>query len=44
MAGKDHVVAGSAKNRAQVAAAKVLPDKVTASMHGAMAKPGSGNR
>jgi len=42
MAGKDHVVAGSVKNRAQVAAAKVMPDKTTATMHGAMSKPGSG--
>jgi short-subunit dehydrogenase len=42
MAGKDHVVAGSPKNRAQVAAAKVLPDTVIAAMHGAMSKPGSG--
>jgi short-subunit dehydrogenase len=41
MAGKDHVVAGSLKNKAQVAAAKVLPDTLTASMHAAMAKPGA---
>jgi short-subunit dehydrogenase len=43
MAAKDHVVAGSFKNRAQVAAARVLPDRTTAQMHGAMAKPGSGS-
>ena len=42
MKGKDHVVAGSPKNRAQVAAAKVLAEKVTAAMHGATSKPGSG--
>ena len=42
MAGKDHVVAGSPRNRLQVAAAKVLPDTLAASMHGAMSKPGSG--
>ena len=41
MAGKDHVVAGSAKNKAQVAAAKVLPDTLTAAVHGAMSRPGS---
>jgi hypothetical protein len=42
MAGEDHVVAGSTKNKAQVAAAKVLPQKVTASAHGAISKPCSG--
>jgi short-subunit dehydrogenase len=42
MAGKDHVVAGSARNKAQVAAAKVLPDTMAAAVHGAMSKPGSG--
>jgi short-subunit dehydrogenase len=42
MAGKDHVVAGSRKNKLQAAAAKVIPDKVSASVHGAMSKPGSG--
>jgi short-subunit dehydrogenase len=42
MAGKDHVIAGSAKNRAQTAAAKVLPDRATAALHGHLAAPGSG--
>jgi short-subunit dehydrogenase len=42
MAGKDHVVAGSNRNKAQVVAARVLPDAVAASMHGALSKPGSG--
>jgi short-subunit dehydrogenase len=42
MAGRDHVVAGSAKNRAQVAAAKVLPDKVVAAAHAPMTEPGKG--
>jgi short-subunit dehydrogenase len=42
MAGKDHVVAGSTKNRAQAAAAKVLPDKVAAAAHAPMSRPGSG--
>jgi short-subunit dehydrogenase len=44
MAGKDHVVAGSPRNKAQVAAAKILPDTVTASLHATMSKPGSGKR
>jgi short-subunit dehydrogenase len=39
--GKDHVVAGSLKNRAQVAAAKVLPDRTLAATHGKASKPGS---
>jgi short-subunit dehydrogenase len=43
MAGKDHVVAGSIKNRLQTAAAKVLPDTATAKMHGSMSAPGSGS-
>jgi len=43
MAGEDHVVAGSFKNKAQVAAAKVLPDSTTAKAHAAMGRPGSGD-
>jgi short-subunit dehydrogenase len=42
MAGKDHVVPGSLKNKAQTAAAKVLPDRAAAAMHGSMSKPRSG--
>jgi short-subunit dehydrogenase len=42
LAGKDHVVAGSAKNRLQTAAATLLPDTAVAKLHGAMAEPGSG--
>jgi short-subunit dehydrogenase len=41
--GKDHVVAGSFKNRIQATAAKVMPDHATASMHGKLSEPGSGN-
>jgi short-subunit dehydrogenase len=41
MAGKDHVVAGSFKNKAQVAAAKVLPDTALAAQHRKMSEPGS---
>jgi uncharacterized protein len=40
MAGKDHVVAGSLRNKLQAGLAKVLPQKVTAVVHGALAKPG----
>jgi short-subunit dehydrogenase len=42
MRGKDHVVAGSMKNKVQAAVAKVMPDKSSAALHGAMSKPGSG--
>jgi uncharacterized protein len=39
MAGKDHVVAGSSKNKAQVAAGRVLPEKAKAAMHAAQTRP-----
>jgi len=42
MKGKDHVVAGSWKNKLQVAASQVLADKAIARIQGPMAKPGSG--
>jgi hypothetical protein len=42
MAGKDHVIAGSFKNRAQVAAATVMPDRAVAAAHGKLSEPGSG--
>jgi short-subunit dehydrogenase len=42
MAGKEKVVAGSFKNRAQVAAGRFLPDSAKARMHRKMAEPGSG--
>jgi uncharacterized protein len=41
MAGKEKVVAGSFKNRAQVAAGRLLPDSAKAAMHRKMAEPGS---
>lgn len=44
MAGKDHVVAGSFKNKLQAAAGHVLPDPVVASMHRKQSEPGSANR
>ena len=39
MAGKHHVVAGSAKNAIQEATARVLPDPAKASLHAQMTKP-----
>ena len=39
MAGKDHVVAGGFKNKAQVAASGVLPESVKATMHGKLTQP-----
>ncbi len=41
MAGKDHVVAGSFKNKVQAAAGHVLPDPVVAGMHRRQSEPGS---
>jgi uncharacterized protein len=43
MKGKDHVVAGSVKNKAQAVANKVVPDTAKAEMHRKMAEPGSGS-
>jgi uncharacterized protein len=42
MAGKDHVVAGSPKNKAQVANSRILPDKAKAAMHAAQTRPRQG--
>jgi uncharacterized protein len=39
MAGKDRVIAGSAKNKAQVAGDKILPETARAAMHAAQTKP-----
>ena len=44
MSGKDHVVAGSFKNKLQVAAGYVLPDPLVARGHAGMAEPGSARR
>jgi len=41
MAGKDHVVAGSFKNKAQTLAANVLPDPAASAVHAGMTKPQS---
>ena len=44
MAGKDHVVAGSLKNRVQDALAQVLPEPAKAAAHAKQAEPGSGRK
>jgi short-subunit dehydrogenase len=44
MAGKDHVVAGSFKNRVQDALAQVLPEPAKAAAHAKQAEPGSGRK
>jgi hypothetical protein len=44
MAGKDHVVAGSFKNKIQAAAGHLLPDTVMAGMHRKESEPGSANQ
>jgi short-subunit dehydrogenase len=41
MKGKDHVVAGSAKNTVQAASGNVLPDPVVAAQHRRMSEPGT---
>jgi uncharacterized protein len=41
MAGKERVVGGALKNKAQVVASRVLPDSVKAEKHREMAEPGS---
>jgi short-subunit dehydrogenase len=41
MAGKDRVVGGGLKTKAQEAAGKAMPDKLKAAMHRQMAEPGS---
>jgi uncharacterized protein len=43
MAGKDKVVAGSARNKAQATAARVMPDEAKAAMHRRLSEPGSGS-
>ncbi|WP_422773647.1 SDR family NAD(P)-dependent oxidoreductase [Plantactinospora sp. WMMC1484] len=43
MKGRDHVVAGSVKNRVMAGASKLAPEAAKAEMHARMARPGSGN-
>jgi hypothetical protein len=42
LVGKDHVVAGSAKNKAQVGAGRVMPETAKAKMQASQTEPGSG--
>ena len=44
MAGKDHVVAGSFKNKMQAAAGHGLPDPLVAQMHRKQSEPGSATK
>jgi len=44
MAGKDHVVAGSVKNKFQAAAGYALPDPLVAKAHAGMSAPGSAEK
>jgi short-subunit dehydrogenase len=44
MADKDHVVAGSLKNKLQAAAGHVLPDPLVAKAHAGQSAPGSANK
>jgi short-subunit dehydrogenase len=44
MAGKDHVVAGSFKNKVEAAAGYALPDPLVAKAHAGMAAPGSAKK
>lgn len=44
MAGKDHVIAGSLKNKFQAAAGYALPDPLVAKAHAGMSAPGSANK
>jgi short-subunit dehydrogenase len=42
MSGKDHVVAGSLKNKLMTAAAKITPERGKAAAHARLSEPGSG--
>ena len=44
IAGKDHVVAGSFKNKVQAMAGHVLPDPVVANLHRQQSEPGSAKK
>lgn len=44
MAGKDYVVAGSMKNRVQVAASRVMPETAKAATQARQTEPGSGGQ
>jgi uncharacterized protein len=42
LAGKDHVIAGSSRNKAQVAGSRFLPEQARATLHAAQTKPKDG--
>ena len=44
MAGKDHIIAGSFKNKLQAAAGQTLPEPMVAKAHAGMSAPGSGKK
>jgi hypothetical protein len=44
MAGKDHVVAGSLKNKVLAGSGKVLPQTAAAQLHRKLNEPGSGEK
>lgn len=44
MAGKDHVVAGSFKNKLEAEAGYILPDPLVAKAHASMTEPGSASK
>jgi short-subunit dehydrogenase len=44
LAGKDHIIAGSMKVKAQAAMAQVTPEPMKAEQHRKMAEPGSGSK
>jgi hypothetical protein len=39
LVGEDHVIAGSPKNKLQVAGGKLLPEKTRAGLHAAQTRP-----
>ncbi|MGH3804199.1 MAG: SDR family NAD(P)-dependent oxidoreductase, partial [Pseudonocardiaceae bacterium] len=44
MSGRDHVVPGPFRNKARVAAARILPDTVTAGRDRTVSEPGSASQ
>jgi uncharacterized protein len=44
MVGKDHVVAGSFKNKIQAAVSHIIPDTVAAKIHRKQSEPGSADK
>ena len=44
MAGKDHVVAGAFKNKAQAVLSEITPEPMKAAQHAKLTEPGSGDR